>query len=188
MVKYRRMQTEEIARIGEVNRAETVHAEYVTQRTASGLGLEVIRREVSPPVHFPSWSQEGRDSRIENWKPHLEKGGALYGAFAEDALVGFVILGAKKDDRSAEIVALFVDQAHRRLGIAGQLMAWAEQEAIGRGIESLFLYANPTASSVGFYRRAGFEIAGLISKEVVRSLPGDIVMAKKIDRETSRPV
>ncbi len=60
-------------------------------------------------------------------------------------------------------------------------MAWAHQKASALGMKSLFLYSNPTESSVGFYMYSGFEIVGLISKEVVESLPGDVVMAKRLE-------
>ena len=78
-------------------------------------------------------------------------------------------------------MALFVDKDHRRRGIAGTLMSWSEQKAVELEITSLFLYSNPTGSSAGFYMNAGFSIVGLVSKEIVKSLPGDIVMAKRLD-------
>ena len=42
----------------------------------------------------------------------------------------------------------------------------------------MFLYANPTVSAVDFYRSAGFQIIGLVAETVVKSLPGDVIMAK----------
>jgi GNAT superfamily N-acetyltransferase len=94
-----------------------------------------------------------------------------------------VILGPKLADGSAEIVALFVDRDHRRKGIGGDLMAWAHVRARVMGANALFLYSNPTESSVEFYLRSGFAITGLISSEIVPGLPGDIVMAKRLEGE-----
>jgi len=176
------MQPDEIIRIGEVDRSESISAEFVTKRDGSGFGLVAIRTEKSPPQEVPPWGKLGIERRANDWKPAIEHGGFFYGAFEQGSLVGFVILGPKKKDASGEIVALFVDKDHRRLGIASKLMERAEQEAKARGMDSLFLYSNPTESSVGFYLNTGFEIVGLISKEVVRSLPGDVVMAKDLSK------
>ena len=175
---YRKMQTGEIYRIGEVNREEIVLAEYVVQRddTRFGLAARKIRRPA--PLKIAPWSKDGIQKRVTGWKPALEDGGLMYGAFDVQKLVGFVILGPKKPDRSGEIIALFIDRDYRRQGIAGELLAWAERKALALGMESLYVYANPTESSLSFYLKNSFEIVGLISKEIVGSLPGDIVMAK----------
>lgn len=114
----------------------------------------------------------------EEWRKHLDQGGRLYGAFDGERLEGFCVLSAKRADGSIELVALFVDRDYRRKGIATKLMMWAEKQAVKMGAETMFLYANPTVSAVYFYCSAGFQIAGLISKTVVRSLPGDVVMVK----------
>jgi ribosomal protein S18 acetylase RimI-like enzyme len=176
------MKTDEITRIGEVNRSEITETEHIIKSDGSGFGLVATRIESSPPTVVPPWGKRGTVIRIQNWVPALGRGGFLYGAFDAERLVGFIILGPKGKDGSGEIVALFVDQDHRRMGIGGTLMTWAEGKARALGMESLFLYSNPTGSSVGFYLNAGFEIVGLISKEVVESLPGDIIMAKKLNK------
>jgi len=76
---------------------------------------------------------------------------------------------------------LFVNKDHRWIGIDTELMIQAEQISKARGMNKLFLYSKPTESSVDFYMINGFLIDGLISKEIVRSLPGDIVMVKELD-------
>ena len=179
-MKFRVMTPDEVTRIGEVNRAETVTAIYEPQPDASGFGLVAVRTEPDPPTEMPQWSEEGVQIRAEEWGKHLKRGGHLFGAFEGDRLAGFVVLGAKRADGSIELVALFVDRDQRRKGIATRLMDQAEEQAKAQGAETMFLYANPTVSAVDFYRSAGFQIAGLISKTVVRSLPGDVVMAKRL--------
>jgi ribosomal protein S18 acetylase RimI-like enzyme len=176
----RRMTPAEINRIGEVNRAETVTAIYEPRPAASGFDLVAVRTEHDPPKELPPWSEEGVQIRAEEWGKHLERGGRLFGAFDSDRLAGFVLLGAKRADGSIELVALFVDRDQRRKGIATRLMDLAEEQALAQGAEAMFLYANPTVSAVDFYRSTGFQIAGLISKTVVRSLPGDVIMAKRL--------
>ncbi len=179
-MQIREMNPDEIARIGEVNRAETVTAIYEPQPDASGFGLIAVRTERDSPRELPPWTEEGVQIRAEEWGKHLDKGGQLFGAFDGDRLVGFAVLGAKRADGSIELVALFVDRDQRRKGIATRLMTLAEEQAVKMGAETMFLYANPTVSAVDFYRAAGFQIVGLVAKTVVRILPGDVVMAKRL--------
>ncbi|MCF7920382.1 MAG: GNAT family N-acetyltransferase [Candidatus Cloacimonetes bacterium] len=179
-MEYREMRSDEIKRISEVKREEIINYVYTTKCDDTGFGLVTTCVEKSPPGVEPPWGEKGVEHRINNWKPSLQQGGCMYGAFDNDRLVGFVILGPKREDNSGEIVAIFIDKDYRRIGIAGKLMKWAEKKAKSLEMESLFLYSNPTGSAMGFYLNQGFRIVGLISKEIVRSLPGDIVMAKKI--------
>jgi hypothetical protein len=40
----------------------------------------------------------------------------------------------------------------------------------------------PKISVVSFYRNRGFQIMGLISKQIVRDFPGDILMGRRIQK------
>ena len=170
----------EINRIGEVNREEWIAAEYVAQPDDSGFGIVTQLQRLEPPRRNPPWGDAGTKQRIAAWEPALDLGGLMYGAFYEQRLVGFVILSPNRHKRSAEIVALFVDRDQRRIGIGARLLQWAEERCHHWEIKALFLYANPTISSVNFYRKHGFQITGLVAKHIVSDLPGDIVMAKRI--------
>ena len=178
-MEYREMLPAEISRIGEVNREEMIDAEYVAEPDGSGLGIITRLRRFASPKLNPAWGKAGTDQRIDAWKPALDQGGCMYGAFHADRLIGFIILGPARSEHSAEIVALFIDRDFRRQGIGAELMKWAEQKALNLGIEALYLYANPTVSSASFYMKMGFQITGLISKHIVANLPGDILMAKR---------
>ena len=184
--QYRAMPPHELSRIGEVNRQEVVHAVFVPESDESGFGIIARLVEKEPPAKLPPWGAEGAASRAQAWEPILSGGGKLYGTFVDNRLVGFVLLGPKNADNSGEIAALFVDEAYRRLGVAGELLTWAEEQATALGMDSLYLYSNPTESAVKFYLNAGFGIVGLISKEIVPSLPGDVVMAKHLKRVDER--
>ena len=94
--------------------------------------------------------------------------------------MGFALLGPIRSDDSIELVALFVDADYRRTGIGTMLMNQVEGRALAMGADAMFLYGNPTVSSVDFYQKSKFQIIGLISKTIVKRLPGDIVMAKKL--------
>lgn len=179
-MQYREMNPEELFRIGEVNRSEKVIAEYIPQPDTTGFGLVAVCTPHHPPQSIPPWGKEGVESRAADWKKQVDRGGFLYGAFDNGRLVGFALLGPIRSDDSIELVALFVDADYRRTGIGTMLMNQVEERALAMGADAMFLYANPTVSSVDFYQKSGFQIIGLISKTIVKSLPGDIVMAKKL--------
>ncbi|MBV7330824.1 GNAT family N-acetyltransferase [Chloroflexi bacterium TSY] len=183
-MNYREMTVDEISRIGEVNREEVIEAEYVAEPDGSGFGIVAKLRHLDPPKRNPAWGKVGTEKRIRIWKPALDQGGCMIGAFHQDRLTGFVILGPARSDQSAEIVALFIDRDFRRKGIGSELMDRAVKKAQDREILALYLYANPTVASANFYLKKGFDITGLISKQIVANLPGDILMAKRLHRSS----
>ncbi|MCA9982713.1 MAG: GNAT family N-acetyltransferase [Anaerolineales bacterium] len=179
-MEYRELPPTDIDRIGEINRAELITGQYIVEPDKTGLGLVARLQTIDPPLQSPAWSEAGTARRITDWRPHLDAGGWLYGAFDGDRFAGFIILGPAHADHSAEIVALFIDRDYRRQGIGQVLMNWAEGKARKEGIKAIFLYANPTLSSANFYRKMGYQITGLIAHHIVASLPGDITMAKRL--------
>jgi len=76
-----------------------------------------------------------------------------------DALVGFVILDIEDtaEGRFGYIVTLDVSPAHRRRGVAGQLMQEAEQEGAREGCVAVVLHVfTGNEPSIRFYVRRGF--------------------------------
>jgi len=59
-------------------------------------------------------------------------------------------------------------------------MQWAETRCKEMNVKAMYVYSNPTVSSANFYMKSGFQISGLVSKHIVESLPGDLILAKKI--------
>ena len=177
---FRTLQIDEIGRIGEVNREELLTAEYEIRANDNGLSLYTRRVEKKKPQLVPRWSPQAVQKRIDSWRPALTAGGWMGGIFDGERLVGFAIVGPKQKDSSAELVALFVDKDFRRQGVGARLMTGVYEHCQVTGVSALFLYANPTDSAVSFYRRHGFKIQGLVAKEIVASLPGDIIMARSL--------
>ena len=170
----------ELARISEVDRAELIGAKYRCALAPDGISIVLIEEKLDPPEEVPDWNEEGVRRRVAWWKQEIDEGGALF--FAEDngKLAGFAVLGAKKAGQCAEMVALFVDKAHRAKGLGGRLVHKLEEEARERGIKSIYVQSNETATSVGFYRSVGYRIACLMDPSTMW-LPGletSIVLVK----------
>ena len=183
-MEYRELVPDDIARIGEVNREESVNAVLITRQDASGSGFSVNRLKKLPPIDVGPWGKQGTQIRVKAWRPVLDYGGFFYGAFDKNRLVGFVILGPKREDGSGVLEALFVDRKYRRIGIANALMASAEQRAKALEMESLVLQSNATESAAGFYLKSGFSITDVNSngKGMAEGIPGDIPMQKLISK------
>jgi len=179
-IELREMRVEEIGMIEQVDRSERVEAKYVAERSADGMGLRLRKVLKVPPGETGPWGERGVEERINLWRPELEKGGVMVGAFEGERLVGFGILGRKLRDGSAEMCALFVGAGYRRSGIGSRLMGEMERIGRERGVSALFIGSNATESAVDFYLKQGCEVIGLSDNSLIRHRTGDPVFAKRL--------
>ena len=77
-------------------------------------------------------------------------------------------------------MALYVDQAARRSGVAGALTDEVERLARRSGAQSLYVSATPSESAVGFYLSRGFQLARHVNEELSAREPEDIQMEKAL--------
>ena len=101
-------------------------------------------------------------------------------AFRGEKVAGFGLIGPKRADGAAELCALFVSSGMRQAGVGERLFEELLVRARQAGAGALLIYANPTASSVDFYRKQGCTIIGLADKRLVSQLPWDVVFARAI--------
>ena len=181
--KILRMRVDDIARIGDVNRRETIAAEYLGKRSPDGKSFEVRIRQKPLPERVPEWGQHGTKRRIQAWKPRLEQGGAMFGAFIEGWMVGFAIVGPREADASAELVALLVDRDHRRSGIGSNLLLEAETHASEHEVQSIFVRSSNSVSSVEFFLNWGYEIVDIVEKRISKTMRCDVMLAKKLEKD-----
>src|SRR5688572_8145148 len=79
--------------IAQVDRSELNSAEYLAMPSDDGLSLRLTRVPIDPPARIGPWGEEGAKMRIGWWRPQVEAGGCLLGAFREENLCGFGVLG-----------------------------------------------------------------------------------------------
>jgi len=180
--ELRALDATDLALVGQVDRSESNTAEYVALPSDDGLSLRLTRVPVDPPSHIPPWGEAAVAMRIGWWKPEVEAGGFFLGAFHQQTLCGFGVLGPVKEDRSIELHALFVDAGCRRSGVGGLLLRELERAAMRLGASSVWCGSNRTASAVEFYLKHGYRVISLNSNAVVRHRSGDPVMAKLLRR------
>lgn len=104
------------------------------------------------------WSDEKKLHLTGCMAELIDAGGCVFGAFAENRLVGFLTLdetfgGSKKQYLNLSL--LFVDSRYKRRGIGGYLFAECVKEAAVRGAEKLFIASIPAEETVSFYFAMG---------------------------------
>ena len=176
-IVIKQLPNEDINRAGEVDRSEHVTRGYVFR---NGL-LE--SQQVDWQV--PRWSDEPASgfsvqSRIDGWKPVLDRGGVLLGALDGDRLAGFALMLPELSDGMAQLAGLYVDSAYRRLGVATGLVAEVERLAREAGAENLYVSAIPSESAVGFYLEHGFKPTHDVDEKLFALEPDDIHMIKRL--------
>lgn len=169
------MSPDELDRIGEVDRSEHITREYVQR------GATLESRTVD--IHAPAWTPTGEGDQsvpglIADWRPVLERGGTLVGAFVGDRLVGFAIHRPDLAPATSNLTALYVSRDWRRRGVASRLLDEVVGLARSHGAVRLYVSATPNGSAVGFYRRHGFEPTAEPDAAMLALEPEDIHMIR----------
>jgi ribosomal protein S18 acetylase RimI-like enzyme len=176
----RHLAAEDLLLISQVDRSETNVANYLAVPSEDGLGLRLSRVAVDPPSAIGPWSDADVKTRVSWWKPEVEAGGLLVGAFSDEKLCGFGVLGPVQKDGSIELHALFVDAGCRRSGIGELLLNELERAATNGAAVSIWCASNRTASAVEFYLKHGYRPMSLNDNTLVPHRTGDPVLAKSL--------
>jgi GNAT superfamily N-acetyltransferase len=177
------MSVDDLTRMSEVDRTELMAAKYDVVRSTDGLSLSLVQRECDPPEEFPHWDEAGITRRIDYYRREIAGGGAVFGAFAGQRLVGFVAV-AVREEQAAEVLGVFADASRRRCGIGGRLLAAAEEWAGRAGANTMYVHSNPTVLAVGFYRKHGYVLSCLVDEATLEypAMETCMVLAKKLER------
>ncbi len=123
--------------------------------------------------HHPGIGKEDYQPYINDLQACLEKGGKVFGAFAEGELVG---IGSIDNDpvgkyrNMLNLGILWVSKDVRRKGIAGKLFAVCREEVLRRHYTRMYVSATPSRNTVDFYLKMGCVLSeevdlGLFTKE-----------------------
>ena len=155
-IEIRELGTEDIELIREIDRSEHVDTLYTV--TDGRLHSERVEFEV------PSWDSEGHGDhsaarRITEFRPIVENGATLLGAFTDDRFAGIAIVDPAFEDGTAWFAFLHVSREYRRRGVASALWAAGAAIAAAAGATSIYVSATPSGSAVGFYISRGCRLA-----------------------------
>jgi len=168
------MAVAELDRVAEIDRSEHITQQYKSRAGA----LELIDVD----IHAPRWGEPGERTAqqyIDSWKPLLDAGGVLLGAFDGDVLVGFAIYEPSSEGL-ANFAVLYVTRAYRRKGIGCELTHEVVRLARAEGAQRLYVSATPTRATVDFYMQQGFEPLATPNERLFALEPDDIHMERKL--------
>jgi GNAT superfamily N-acetyltransferase len=167
------MEASQLDRIGEIDRSEHVTQEYSYRRgSLEGRTVDVM---------VPPWSRSGDhehsvQARIDAWRPILDRGGTLVGAFDADTLAGVAIYRPHLAEGMANLSVLHVSRNYRRTGIGSRLAAEVARLARADGARRLYVSATPSGPTVEFYRSHGFEPTDEPNEALFALEPDDVHM------------
>lgn len=173
---FRELAQNEVSRVGDIDRTETVRIGYRVEED------RLIRMDVvwdSSP-----WRKEGGEHSIPHMIHFLEEvlshEGTILGAFDGDRLVGIAAFRPRLTETMAQLTFLHVSNGYRRKGIASRLFDQVEELAHQIGAQQLYVSATPSESAVGFYTSRGCVWTPKPHPELFELEPEDIHMIKHL--------
>ena len=176
-ISYRPLTAADLARVGEIDRAERIDTLYVQE----GASL----REVHGNFSAASWRRDGRGEHSvrhqqEECERLLRAGGTAFGAFAEDRLVGLGVVLPHLRPGIAQLAFLYVSDGIRGRGVGVALTSQLERVAREAGDRTIVVSAVPSRNTVDFYRGRGYEPMAEPLPELFDLEPDDVHMQKAL--------
>ena len=168
-MNLRRLTRDELRDVWSIDRAEVVHNVY------SRAGSELVLR---PEHHDVKGWPPGEPER---YGPLLlecfDRGGACFGAFDGEALVGAAVLESRFIGRGGDqlqLKFLHVGRSHRGAGVGASLFERAVAEARKLGARRLYVSATPSENTIHFYLRRGCRPTDDVDARLFALEPEDI--------------
>ena len=170
-IEIRELGLDGIDLIREIDRSEHIDKQYSVKD--GRLCSERVEFEV------PQWDSEGcgdhsAQRRITEFRPIVESGATLLGAFIDDVFAGIAIVDPLFEERTAWFAFLHVSRAYRRRGVASALWDAVAEIATGADAASIYVSATPSGSAVGFYTSRGCRLAAPSHPALFAKEPEDI--------------
>jgi GNAT superfamily N-acetyltransferase len=130
------------------------------------------------------WDTVALKEMQERFAFELKEGGMGIGAFKEERLVGFGVLGhafigAAQDQLQVDL--LYVSRNYRKRGIGKTILQMIGEEAKKRGAKALYISSAETTSAVSFYMGNGAAVTDMVDEMLFKKEPKDIHMVKKLE-------
>jgi len=176
-VEIRALSRDDLARVGEIRRAERIEVLF-EQR-----GTELIARHGSWDA--PNWHVDGEgdhsvDAQQRAVEHYLDMGGTAIGAFSDAHLVGIGVVVPHLRPGIAQLAFLHVSSEVRATGIGIRLCDDLETIARRAGDSEMVVTATPSGNTVRFYLRRGFRPMEHPLPELFALEPEDVHMSKPL--------
>ncbi len=171
MIQYRQLSVIDVDKIKEIDRSETI--DYIYRNIDDSLV------EIKAGHECPAWDEELAGQIRQRFAGELTNGGFAYGAFDQQILVGFGVLGylfrGKAGDQ-LQVDLMYVSRNYRRQGIGTRILEELTRTAKERGAKFLYISSTETRSAVFFYKSSGSQITDEVDQELFAKEPDDIHM------------
>ena len=176
-ISYRRLDSADLARIGEIDRTESIDTLYVQ----SGTRLEERLGDFSARPWFEEGEGEHSVAHQQaECERYLAAGAIAMGAFADERLVGIGIVRPRLRAGIAQCAFLHVSNGYRSAGIGRKLLVELERVAREQGDTEMVVSATPSLNTVRFYLGRGFEPMPEPLPELYELEPEDVHMQKRL--------
>ena len=176
MITYRQLAAEELTRLGEIDRTESIDTLYVQH----GTELEAVSGDFSASPWHGGHGEHSLEHEIEVCEFYRAAGGTVLGAFAGERLVGIGIVVPSVRPGIAQLAYLHVSNGLRGQGIGVYLTEEMERLARAAGARWMVISATPSENTVRFYRGRGYEPTATPLPELYEREPEDVHLEKRL--------
>lgn len=170
-ISFRLLTFDELERIREIDRSETISESY---------RLEQGSLQLFPsPELVSGFDAAELEAIIDRQQTILEHGGVAIGAFDGPMLAGVASVNRKRfgaDAQYCKMDILYTSNAYRNHRLGARLLALCREKGKAYGAKALYISATPTRNTVDFYLRHGARILSVPDPELFRMEPEDIHM------------
>lgn len=170
-ISYRPLSVDEVDRFEEIDRSETItHIWYIRD------GQMVLEEE---RWDMTGWPSDDLPGIREHLRSCMVEGGASWGAFDGDRLVGISTLDGRRYGERGDVLDLYflhVSNLYRHQGIGRALLELAKARARELGAKRLFVSGLPSINTIRFYRAVGFDLVQEADPRLIEREPEDIHM------------
>lgn len=101
------------------------------------------------------------DAGVSEMKEYIDAGFPCYAAVCDGQYAGYIV--CRVDAPCVWVESIYVEPKFRRIGVASQLFAKAEELARSFGDETVFNYVHPNNHGmIGFLRKHGYTVINLV--------------------------
>lgn len=163
-------------KLAEIDRSESIDKIYTwNEGTLSTIEMH---------CESSGWDPVALKEMQERFTFELERGGTGVGAFKDEKLVGFGVLGHAflgVEQDQLQIDLLYVSRNFRKQGIGKTILNMLSGEAKNRGAKALYISSTETRSAVSFYMGNGAAVTDMVDEVLFKKEPKDIHMVKKLE-------
>jgi GNAT superfamily N-acetyltransferase len=168
-VNIRRLERDEIERVWEIDRRETVENVYYLRD-----GELVLKPEY---FDIQGWPPGKRVHEMPLLLECHDRGGTFWGAFDDDVIVGAAVLEGKfigTQNDTLQLKFLHVGRDQRGQGLGATLFNKAVEQGRALSARTLYISATPTKRTIDFYLRRGCVLATEVDQQLFALEPEDI--------------